>query len=203
MWTIIDDKEKPASPLPEIDEAIQLEAQKQPGLSLGKKAIYSLTIIALGLLLLLQIYIHFTQTVISIPLIRQPMVWACDKLDCSVPLRQQPDAWGVSTSSMTLHPDFKDTWRLNAELQHQGKQALSLPAMLITFYDRNGDPVAARSFAPGEYLSNTDSLTRARATSQERQPGSVIAITLDIIDPGAGLPNFDIALTALSSGELP
>lgn len=203
MWTIIDDKEKPASPLPEIDEAIQLEEHKQQGLSLGKKAIYAFAIITLGLLLFLQIFIHFTQTVISVPLIRQPMAWVCDKLDCSVPLRQQPDAWVVSTSSMTPHPDYNDTWRLNVELQHQGEQALSLPAMLITFYDRNGARVAARSFAPAEYLSNTGNLTRTRTTSQERQPGSLIAITLDIIDPGTSLPNFDIALTALSSGELP
>lgn len=197
MWTIIDDKEKPATPLPDIDEAIQLQEEKKPRPTIGTQGLYLAAIIVLSLTLFLQIFTQFTQSVIATPLLRQPVVWSCDILNCQLPARERPSDWTLTTSSMKMHPDFLQAWRIQAELQHQGTQALSLPALLITFYGREGEIVAARHFTPDEYQGEVNSRSTARTSAQEWQPGSVVTLALDIADPGAGLPNFDIELSAV------
>lgn len=194
MWTIIDDKEKPATPLPDIDEAIQLQEEKQPKPALGVQSLYLAASIVLCLTLFLQIFTQFTQSVIAIPLFRQPMVWSCEFFGCQVPARQRPSDWILTTSRMTPHPDFQQAWRIQAELQHQGTQALTLPALLVKFYGREGKVTAARHFTPDEYQ---DQASSDSTPTQEWQPGSVVSLTLDLADPGAGLPNFDIALSPL------
>ena len=114
MWTIIEDKEKPATPLPEIDQAIELQEEQRPRPGLRKQLVYFIAVIALGLILFLQCLIHFTQTVIAVPLLRQPVVWTCQVFECQVPIRQRPDDWLITTSSMAHHPDFQKAWRLEA-----------------------------------------------------------------------------------------
>ena len=203
MWTIIEDKEKPATPLPEIDQAIELQEEQRPRPGLRKKLVYFIAVIALGLILFLQCLIHFTQTVIAVPLLRQPVVWTCQVFECQVPIRQRPDDWLITTSSMAHHPDFQKAWRLKAELQHQGNQAISLPAVLVTFYDRQGDAAGARRFTPAEYQDKIASNTTSGGHAQEWQPGSMVSLVLDIVDPGTGLPNFDITLAPLPEEVLP
>lgn len=203
MWTLIDDNEKPATTLPDIDEALRLQEGKQPGPSLRTQLLYVTAVIALCLTLFLQIFTHFTQTVIAMPLLRQPVVWTCQIVKCQVPLRQHPDDWQITTSQMTPHPDFQEAWRLQAELQHQGDQAITLPALLVTFYDHQGDTVAARRFSPAEYQNTGNASSTTQHPAQEWQPGSMVSLTLDITDPGSGLPNFDMSLAPLPEETLP
>lgn len=203
MWTIIDEKEKPASPLPDIDEAIQLQEIRQPRSPLSVQGLYLAAIIVLCTTLFLQIFTQYTQAVIHIPWLRQPVVWSCDIFHCQVPSREQPSDWTLTTSRMHAHPDFQEAWRIQAELQHQGTQALSLPALLVTFYGREGEVVAARHFTPDEYLDPPGNQASSGTPIQEWQPGSVVSLLLDVADPGTGLPNFDIELAPLPTEEQP
>lgn len=203
MWTLIDEQEKPATPLPEIDEAIRLQEHKPTGPRLGIRVLYLIAMISLCLLLLLQAFIHFPQTVMTVPALHQTAVKACELLGCGVPLRQQPRDWVINTSSLTPHPDFQDAWRLQAELQLQGERAVSLPALQVKFYDRDGSTAAERPFTPDQYLARANNTARVQSALQERQPGTLVSVTLDIIDPGTGLPNFDINLLPIPDGGQP
>jgi predicted Zn finger-like uncharacterized protein len=111
----------------------------------------------------------------------------CPALGCELPPRV--DISQIKSSNLVVrnHPDFAGALVVDAIIYNRASFAQPFPLLEIRFADINGQPLARRTFKPGEYLSG-------ELAGQREMPSQIpIHIALDILDPGAKAVNYSLS----------
>ena len=110
----------------------------------------------------------------------------CPTLGCSVPTRV--DISQIKSSNMVVrsHPEFNGALVVDAIIYNRASFAQPFPLLEIRFADINDQPIASRSFKPGEYLAGE------LAGQTEMPPQVPIHIALEILDPGQNAVNYSL-----------
>ena len=120
----------------------------------------------LVLALLAQIGYFEADRLIHLPKVHKVLSRICQTVGCQVPAYQNPDEWSVSHSDLQAH--LQNRYLLTAALTNQSELSKSLPALKLTLNDYQGQPIAARIFAPQVFSQNTT--LAANYTTQIRLP---------------------------------
>lgn len=97
-----------------------------------------------------------------------------------------PELLLVERAEMVSHPSVPGALFLSAVLTNEGAYAVPLPQMRLKMDNRWGDVLAAREFAPGEYLLSP------RPVDVLLAPGERVAMGVEILDPDPEAVGFRI-----------
>lgn len=120
---------------------------------------------------------------------------ACSWLDCRLPVVSEPGRIQVLQRSVISHPFRPDSLLIQLTFANQAPFPQPYPLLQLTMFDRNGTPLARRSFTPAQYLEapvGDDSLL---------QPGQKINIEMALLDPGAEATGFKFDFLPPSAGD--
>ena len=110
----------------------------------------------------------------------------CPLAGCTLPSRVDIEQIRSSNLVVRSHPDFNGALVVDAIIYNRASFPQPFPLLEFSFADINGNPIASRSFKPGEYLSG-------ELTGQQQMPSQVpIHISLDILDPGTRAVNYSL-----------
>ncbi|MBJ7550653.1 zinc-ribbon and DUF3426 domain-containing protein [Marinomonas ostreistagni] len=130
-------------------------------------------------LLAIQIGIGFFETGSRSPEFRSFYKTACAYLGCTLPAFEDIESISIEHVRIQSHPTVANTLQVNAIMTNTSSFAQTMPKLALEFYDLNGRPVAARLFAPQDYL-HKDFLDITFMP-----PNTPIHIVIPIQDPGA------------------
>lgn len=110
----------------------------------------------------------------------------CGALGCALPPWREPSAFQVVERDVRADPARAGVLRVSARLRNDARWAQPWPMLRLTLSDVHGRAVAARAFAPREYLggaptqSGLGSGQSATLSLQIREPGAqAVAFTFD------------------------
>lgn len=136
------------------------------------------TLVAL-IVLALQIGIGYFEQGSRSPEFRAFYKVACSYLSCTLPTFEDISAIEIEHVRIQSHPTLANTLQVNAIMTNTSRYAQPMPKLALEFYDLNGKPVAARLFAPKDYLH------RDFLDITYMPPNTPIHIVIPIQDPGA------------------
>jgi hypothetical protein len=84
-----------------------------------------------------------------------------------------------------LHPNYANTLLVNATMANQGDRAQPYPVIQFALFDTSGKVIAAREFAPQEYLDNSINLDQGMPVNQP------VHFVLEIAGPAQGAVSFE------------
>lgn len=96
------------------------------------------------------------------------------------------DLLHLASSEMRSHPTLDETLILNATIVNRADQLQSFPALQITLFDKQNQPLARRVFKPGEYLQTSQGSTDGIA------PGAYLPVIMELLDPGQHAVGFEM-----------
>lgn len=167
------------------DEPLQLDWQPQ-GPGWARRLLWLLLILlALGGLAGQYVYYHFDELARDERL-RPWFDKVCPLLGCSLP--PLVDVSLVKSSNLTVrnHPTHPGALTVDAILYNRATFTQPFPLLELRFEDINGQPLARRSFKPGEYLAGE------LAGRTDMPPQTPIHISLEIVDPGTQAVNYSL-----------
>lgn len=172
---------KPASTIPRIPLQIRQEPRKK---SPWAAAIWG-TLTLCGTLLLAGQILWFERGSLSQhPLLAFVYKEGCEYIDCRFSARQDLPLIVNHNLIVRDHPKYLGALAVDLLIENQAPFAQPFPAIQLVFTDLNGDPKAARSIQPAEYLGGDfgkDSLMPSRKPIQ---------LQIELLDPGAEAPNY-------------
>ncbi len=105
-------------------------------------------------------------------------------LQITLPLPVPPqEPVQLSTLVVRPHASVKDALRVDALLRNTSDREQALPGLLLGFNNRQGEPRAARLFAPAEYLHNAPQTLQLPAHSE-------VQISLSLRRPSPDAVNY-------------
>ncbi|QUX95268.1 DUF3426 domain-containing protein [Marinomonas sp. CT5] len=130
-------------------------------------------------LLVAQIAIHFFDEGSRSPNFRSFYKTICSYSGCILPRFEDINAISIQHVRIQSHPSIPNTLLVNAIITNTSKFSQPMPKIALEFFDLNGLPVAARLFAPSDYL-HKDFLDITYMP-----PNTPIHLVIPIQDPGA------------------
>lgn len=100
----------------------------------------------------------------------------CGAFGCTLPPWREPGAFVIASREVRPHPSRADALRVSASFRNDARWAQAWPHLVLTLSDVDGRRVAARAFAPGEYLP--EGVPQALL-----EPGRQVQVSLDIHEP--------------------
>ena len=110
----------------------------------------------------------------------------CLLLDCSVLRYRDLGALTVLNRDVRAHPRYQEALLVNATISNGAGFAQPFPRIQLALSDTNGKVIAARAFAPGEYLD--DSIDQQHGMA----PGAPVHVVLELVGVGADAVSFEI-----------
>lgn len=168
------------------DEPLQLDWQPQQGPGWARRLLWLLLILlALGGLAGQYVYYNFDELARDERL-RPWFDKVCPLLGCELPPRV--DVSLVKSSNLTVrnHPTHPGALTVDAIIYNRATFTQPFPLLELRFEDINGQPLARRSFKPGEYLAGE------LAGRTDMPPQTPIHISLEIVDPGTRAVNYSL-----------
>lgn len=168
------------------DEPLQLDWQPQQGPGWARRLLWLLLILlALGGLAGQYVYYNFDELARDDRL-RPWFDKVCPLLGCQLPPRV--DVSLVKSSNLTVrnHPTHPGALTVDAIIYNRATFTQPFPLLELRFEDINGQPLARRSFKPGEYLAGE------LAGRTDMPPQTPIHISLEIVDPGTHAVNYSL-----------
>ena len=122
-------------------------------------------------------------------LVRQPglrplVETFCHRLGCELPLPHDPELIDMAGREVRDHPAVDGVLLINAAFVNRAAWPQAWPWFQVSFSDVSGNIIAARRFAPREYLG------AARDPSRGMAPGERVQISLEVVDPGPRASSF-------------
>lgn len=142
--------------------------------------------LALGALLVLVVQVAWLQfdRFSRIEPYRSAYSVACSVLGCELPALVDRSRIRAYNLVVRNHPERDGALIVDAILLNNARFAQPFPELVLEFSDLNGAAIAAREFAPSEYLSGE---LAGRDTMPPNQP---IHLTLELVDPGDNAVNY-------------
>ncbi|GAB3484717.1 hypothetical protein GCM10027340_20640 [Marinomonas epiphytica] len=133
-----------------------------------------------GLLLLAgQVTMHFFEQGSNSATFRGLYRTICTYTGCILPAYEDVNAISIQHVRIQSHPSQANVLLVNAIITNNSPFSQAMPNMALEFFDLNGAPVAARLFAPNNYL-HKDFLDITYMP-----PNTPIHVVISIKDPGA------------------
>lgn len=102
------------------------------------------------------------------------------------PVHRNLDLLHLASSEMHSHPTLDETLVLNATIVNRADRKQPLPALQVTLFDAQNQPLASRVFAPEEYLA-------ARSDGDAGMPpGAYFPVIMELLDPGDHAVGFEM-----------
>lgn len=146
------------------------------------------TLLSLLMLLLLIIQLAWTQfdNLSRVYPYRAVYEFICPSLGCTVPTLVDRSNIRVRNLLVRKHPDIADALMVDVIILNNAPFEQPFPDLVMAFSDIDNRPIAARRFAPREYLAGE--LAGIKLMPQN-QP---IHISLELVDPGEEAVNYKI-----------
>ncbi len=141
----------------------------------------------LALALLAQLAWRDRERLLVEPPARTVAARVCAWLGCELPALVDLDALASRRLVVGSHPELEGVLRVEAVIVNEAPYPQRFPDLLLRFSDIEGAPLAARRFAPAEYLHGE------LAGGERMPPGRPIVIALDLLDPGERAVNYQLA----------
>jgi predicted Zn finger-like uncharacterized protein len=153
-----------------------------------KTTVWTVTNIALIVLLLGQ-YTYFNRNDLSqYPDLRPWLTRFCALVSCNTPLRRDVSHINLANRIVQSHPSHPNALLIKATLVNEADFPQPYPLLEIRFSDLNNQLVAGRRFRPSEYLPANTSI---QAGMPPHQP---VHISLEVVDPGKEAVSFQFEL---------
>ncbi len=110
----------------------------------------------------------------------------CQQLGCVLLRQRDLAALTVLNRDVRAHPRYQDALLVNATISNSAGTAQPFPRIQLALSDSNGKIIAARSFAPAEYLDG--SIDQQHGMT----PGAPVHVVLEIVGVGAEAVSFEI-----------
>jgi predicted Zn finger-like uncharacterized protein len=91
-----------------------------------------------------------------VPGLKPALLGYCRILKCTVPLPQDTDLISIESSELEADPANKSQIFLNALLRNRAPYAQAFPNLELTLNDTQDKPLARRTFAPANYLPQSE-----------------------------------------------
>ncbi len=119
------------------------------------------------------------------PQTRPAMEWFCQHAKCKLPPRKNPALLKVVERSISTYPDIPNALKIHLTFSNQADFPQPCPRILLNLYHNDEQPLARRSFYPGDYKCPTAS------NHSLIQPGESVALDLVVEDPGEKATGFE------------
>jgi hypothetical protein len=168
-------EEAPTEPAPER------ESRRRPR---GRLAWAAVAVLALGGLAA-QLWVRELPRLALDARYRPALETFCARVGCTLPVLR--DASRIRSQRLVVrsHPERADALRVDAVIVNRAPWPQPWPELELRFSDLRGELVAARRFAPGEYLD-----AALAAERPEMPPRRPVQIALELVDPGADAVNY-------------
>ena len=168
-------------------EPRRIPAAELPGGWL-KTTVWTVTNIALIVLLLGQ-YTYFNRNDLSqYPELRPWLTGFCALVSCNTPLQRDVSHINLANRIVQSNPSHSNALLIKATLVNEADFPQPYPLLEIRFSDLNNQLVAGRRFRPSEYLPANTSI---QAGMPPHQP---VHISLEVVDPGKEAVSFQFEL---------
>jgi hypothetical protein len=102
------------------------------------------------------------------------------------PVYRNLDLLHLASSEMHGHPTLDETLVLNATIVNRADRKQPFPALQVTLFDAQNQPLSSRVLAPQEYLP-------ARSSPDSGMPpGAYLPVILELLDPGDHAVGFEM-----------
>jgi hypothetical protein len=194
MWTIIDTDNPSATPIPELDEALQLSPAPAPRRSVLATVGYLLASLALIGMLAAQYLIYHYQTLSNNPDVRPWLSRICEPGLCTLPPLSDISQIRSEALFLRSHPDLPGMLVLQMNFRNLANFNQPLPAFDLMFTDVRSTAIASRRFQPHDYLGTPkEELTEESLTMPG---GALVMANLVFADPGSDAVNYQITFTS-------
>lgn len=92
----------------------------------------------------------------------------------------------LASSEMHSHPTLDETLVLNATIVNRADKKQPFPALQVTLFDAQNQPLASRLFSPHEYLPPTS------GSDPGMPPGAYLPVIMELLDPGDHAVGFEM-----------
>jgi len=194
VWTIIDsDKDQLATPLPVLDEALELSPVPAPKKSILAGVVYAMFSLLLVVILAAQYMAYHFQTLSKNTDLRPWLSSICQPGLCSLP--PLSDISQIRSEELVLHthPDLEDALILQMNFRNLAPFSQPLPAFDLVFTDIRGSTVAGRRFQPQDYMGvpGAGQADNPMAFGPMEVPaGALVMASLVFADPGTDAVNY-------------
>lgn len=148
----------------------------------GRRAPAVVAVAALGALLLQGLYFH-ADLLAERPELHGFYRVLCRVVSCQrLPYR---DVAAIAVDQLVARAQGSGALRLDAMLTNRGRAAQPLPSVRLTFENLQGEMIAARRFAPQEYLDQPPPAALAA--------GQSLHLVLELVDPGPDAVSYSLA----------
>lgn len=138
---------------------------------------WSLGVIGLLLLLVVQAAYFMRAELAQFPALRPALETLCSVLRCEVPLTRNFTKIELLARDVRLHPTVPDAYLVNVTLINRAAFPQPYPELQLTLANLNETVVAQRRFQPAEYLDPSTDIARGMT------PGSPVPILLEVAKP--------------------
>ena len=179
-------------PIKDMLAAIEFEplevAFEDKEIRFKKRLIWSSLCVAAALLLLIQVVWLEFYHLSKVEPYRSYYANICSVLGCRIP--DLTDRTAISTSNLMVrtHPTVPNALMVDVILQNNAEFPQSFPGILLSFSDLQSKPVAARRFAPKEYLGGE------LAGSTHMPVKQPIHVAIEVHDPGVSALSYNVVL---------
>jgi hypothetical protein len=159
----------PATPVARIEYATPMpgSARIAPAPRLAKPWIWAVSSLLLLTMLLAQTTYFLRDTLVSrLPETRPALEQACAVLGCTLSLPKNLALLQIVGSD--LQTESKGRLRLTLTLGNRANHVQAWPVLLLTLTDQRNRPLARRSFAPSEYLADSQRIAAGMPPRSEQ-----------------------------------
>ena len=112
-------------------------------------------------------YFFRVEIAASQPGLKPVLVSYCQLFQCSVPLPQKADLMSIESSDLEADSAQSSVIALNALLRNHAPYVQAFPQLELTLTDAQDNPLARRTFRPGEYLKPDEDEKQGLAGNRE------------------------------------
>ncbi|MDT8404700.1 DUF3426 domain-containing protein [Sulfuriflexus sp.] len=166
---------------PELAASAEIERPRHTSL-------YSLVIIALLVIFLLQGTYALRDTLARQPELYLLMNDFCAVFDCAIAQRRELDKIVLTRSEVRSHPGQSNALLVKASMQNRAGFRQAYPVLRLQFKDLEGRALLGRDFLPAEYLPDDVKISAGMPVNTD------INLSLELVDPGSQAVSFDFEL---------
>lgn len=152
--------------------------------SKSRKFLY-LSLLALCLLLLIQLFYSYRTKLLENPSTRGIAQLVCDWMACELGTVRHLDQIKLLSHTVYTHPNTPNVLIINTSIQNNASSPQPYPMLEVSFLNPKAEVVALRRFNPEEYLSKEQQ-------GQLMPPKTPQEFSLNIEDPGKDAVRFQL-----------